>query len=77
MTTYNGWSNHTTWNVSLWISNDEGLYRFVRGLVQSNVTQWSEVAKLLTINFGSSTTPDGAPWAEADEREMTEMIADL
>ena len=29
-TSYNGWKNHATWNVALWINNDEGLYNFAK-----------------------------------------------
>jgi hypothetical protein len=27
---YNGWSNYETWNVALWLGNDEGLYNIAR-----------------------------------------------
>jgi hypothetical protein len=26
MSTYNGWKNYETWNVALWIDNDQGTY---------------------------------------------------
>ena len=29
-TSYNGWTNYETWNVALWINNDEGLYNIAR-----------------------------------------------
>ena len=29
-TSYNGWENYETWNVALWILNDEGLYNLAR-----------------------------------------------
>jgi len=29
-TTYNGWKNWATWNVALWLGNDEGLYKIAR-----------------------------------------------
>lgn len=27
--THNGWTNYQTWNVKLWIDNNEGLYNMV------------------------------------------------
>ena len=29
-TTYNGWTNYETWNVALWLGNDETMYNFAR-----------------------------------------------
>lgn len=30
--TYNGWTNHETWCVNLWLTNDEGTYRHCQDL---------------------------------------------
>ena len=31
---YNGWSNYETWNVHLWLTNDEGSYEMARDAVR-------------------------------------------
>jgi hypothetical protein len=43
-TTYNGWTNFQTFNVALWINNDEGLYDIARetGSYQDFVAYISE-----------------------------------
>lgn len=34
---YQGWANHATWAVSLWLNNDEGTYLFCRRLARESV----------------------------------------
>jgi hypothetical protein len=35
MAEYNGWRNYETWNVSLWLGNDEPMYRDMQRLARS------------------------------------------
>ena len=58
--TYNGWKNWATWNVALWLGNDENLYRLARRFVH-----YKDLANELE-ELGSFETPDGASWKDPD-----------
>ena len=42
---YSGYENWETWNVSLWLSNDEGLYNQTIELMALNPPRYSKLAK--------------------------------
>lgn len=69
----NGWKNRATWNVALWIGNDEGLYRLAK--------QGKDYRSFLERieRLGVTHTPDGVKFdsREVSRREMNEMIKDL
>lgn len=70
MATYNGHKNWNHWNVSLWISNDEGLYRLARSCVAFCRTREKAAERLLLeLNErGVVCTPDGAPYSKTTIR---------
>ena len=76
-TTFNGWANWETWNVSLWIQNDEGLYNEARRLARFGRTYQDLVSSLR--DCGSKETPDGCRWDDPaiDGLEINAMMADL
>jgi hypothetical protein len=59
-TTFNGWKNWTTWNVALWLGNDESLYDFA-----SRFVHYKDLAHALE-DAGTPITPDGANYNDAD-----------
>lgn len=70
---YNGWKNRATWNVALWIQNDEGLYNFAKecGTYANFVEQMREV--------GYTETPDKVAYNDSalDLPRLEELIVEL
>jgi len=58
---YNGHKNWNHWNVSLWIHNDEVLYRLARRCANSGTRR--QAAETFLELVGSPKTPDGAPYS--------------
>ena len=63
--TYNGWANRQTWNVILWISNNESLYNLA-----STCANYDEFRELLREVYTSPSqiafeTPDGVSWNDS------------
>jgi len=70
--TYNGWADWTTWNVALWINNDECLYSIAK-----ECETYNEFLYEMQDMIGSMATPDGADWGEANLSEMAELISEI
>ena len=72
-TTYNGWKNRATWNVVLWLSNDEGLY----SLSQEHDTY--ESLRDTLRELGTIETPDGVAFNDSglDIDAITEAITEV
>jgi len=70
--TYNGWTDWTTWNVALWINNDEGFYSIAK-----DCGNYADFLYEMQAMIGSFATPDGADWGEANIDELNEVIQEI
>ena len=68
---YNGWADWTTWNVALWINNDECFYNIAK-----DCKDYMDFLYEMQYMIGSFATPDGADWGEANIEELNEVISD-
>ena len=85
--TYNGWKNYETWNVALWISNDEVLYNLAKECrdYEEFREQMEEIngdAAIAFLKGGRKhmqiRTPDGVAWNDSglDVQALDEMITE-
>lgn len=74
-TTYNGYKNYETWNIALWIQNDEGLYNIIRAF---KIKSFKKLLMSLEI-IGINKTPDNISFSDKkiSHREIAEILKDL
>ena len=72
-TSYNGWKNYETWNVALWIGNDEGMYSLAKEC--GSYAGFAEEMREL----GSTETPDKVAYGDSglDLDALESMISEL
>ena len=81
--TYNGWANHATWNVSLYINNEYSFYQaacdYVQFCMDHNVTPtYSNFVEEHHYLLGD-ITPDGVSWNNPtlNQEELDEFIQEF
>ena len=72
MPAYNGHKSWNHWNVSLWINNDEALYREAHDLVSRYGV--AKAANRLTRDLEGQRTPDGGRY---NRTAIYNAIADI
>ena len=82
-TTYNGWTNYETWNVSLYINNEYSIYTMACSYVKERkdlglTVSYNALIPWLEQRF-TKITPDGVSWMEPklNTAELDEMLNEL
>jgi hypothetical protein len=78
---YNGWKNYETWNVALYLNNDEQTYEAVNEYVRDTLDSTDDLTYdglIQYLGIEGESTPDGVPWNyfRVDRQEMFEWLMD-
>lgn len=76
---YNGYKNRETWNVALWLQNDNTLYTIASAFMKRNTTRSPYRDFIFYVKRGIALpdrTPDGVNWLshKLSYRELNEVM---
>jgi len=77
---YNGWKNRQTWNVALWIQNDEPLYRSAVAYMEKHPDSRHPYYNFIkSEGLLGEKTPDGYKWDSQilDYDALNDMMREL
>lgn len=77
-TTYQGWKNYQTWNIALWVNNDEGLYNMAVDYVKKSKRP-SYMGFVKISGLQGELTPDRIKFdgTRLDYKALNKMIVTL
>lgn len=75
----NGWANYQTWNVTLYIANEESLYFNAVEYVMNEGDNATYSGFIERMDLADTVTPDGVGWLDPtiDYDEADKFIKDL
>ena len=71
---YNGWRNRQTWNVMLWLDNDEGYYHAYRRQLKWGKYTAATAEQFVRDLWPSGYTPDGDLMVDVDWRAIAKAM---
>ena len=81
--TYEGWANYQTWNVSLWINNEQPIYNearhFMSAYMNRGVVTYAHFVDDILLEAFGRVTPDGVSWTDPtlDHDALTSMLKEM
>lgn len=79
MSTYEGWKNRSTWNVSLWLNNEFSIYQEAVAFMKDYKGERPYIDFCRDSGLDSQKTPDKIKWisGELDYAELNAMMKEL